>query len=210
MINWFKKKEDSSRELNHPQDLQVKDMITFKPRSIVPPSLQGQTLTVTAVSAYQYDDGLMPEFTLQLPSGERFNAACEKDSDGEWLTLAIELSQDEVLSIFDGEEFGEVFGENFARLVVNPAGSSPRLEGWLAKEYRQSIKEAVGFYYEEDRREKGVSQYVDDAEELRYHECEGSPDDYCLSVEIWEDGSTDVYALVSVPLNVIDEMWPRG
>ncbi len=210
MFNWFKKSKDEVRKLNHPRDLQKGDMLTFKPRSIVPKNLQEQTLTVEQVQAYQYSEGLVPEFVLRTTKGETFTAQIAEEEEGEYLILAKKLSHVQVVSVFKQDEFGEVFGDNFAQVTVNQGAVTEEIAPWIGEKYFQTVKEGVGFFYNEDRREKGVSDYVDDSEELRFHECEGSPDHFSLNIEIWEDGSTDVYAELSLPLNVIEEMWPSS
>lgn len=211
VLDWFKKDKTAPRKLDHPKDLIAGDLLTFKPRSIVPESLQSETLSVVEVTSYQYSEGLVPEFVVRTPAGDTFTMQCSEEEDGEYITLAKELSRDQVLELFDGDAFSELFGESFAEFATNMDNVPEELKSWVGEGYRQSVKEGVAFFYDEDRRSKGVSQYEDDdSEELRFHECEGSPDDYSLNVEIWEDGSTDVYVEVSMPINVIEEMWPNG
>lgn len=210
MFKWFKG-EKKARLLDHPKQLRVGDMLTLKPRSIVPEHLQGETLTVEQVQSYQYSEGLVPEFVVRSTSGETLSLQVAEEEEGEYLTLAKKLSHAQVVSIFDQAGFSEVFGENYAKFAVNHDSVDEAVAPWLGNKYFQSVKEGVAYFYNEDKRQAGVSEYEDDgSEELRYHECEGEPDDYSLNIEIWEDGSTDVYAELSMPINVIEEMWPNG
>ena len=69
-----------------------------------------------------------------------------------------------------------------------------------------------GYYYNRDCTDKPPSRRIDDdSEELRYHECEGAPDNNrSLIVEVFSNGETDVFLEVSTPLDVIDELWPNA
>lgn len=213
MFNWFKdsKTKTKPRQLNHPRDLRKGDLLTLKPRSIVPENLQDATLTVESVQAYQYSEGLVPEFVLRSTTGETLTMQVAEEEDGEYICFAKKLSHTQVISIFNEAEFAEVFGEDTAELSVNKSAIPDTLLSWIGESYYQTIKEGVAFFYKDDRRGQGVSQFEDDdSEELRFHECEAHPDQYSLNIEIWEDGSTDVYAALSMPINVIEEMWPNG
>lgn len=212
MLNWFKKeKPKPARSLDHPRDLRQGDLLTLKDRSVVPDELQGTTLTVEKVQAYQYSDGLAPEFVLRLPTGQTYTAMCVEEEDGEFIVLSKALSRRDVEALFDSDEFGALFGEEFPEIRVNQDAVDETLRPWLGESYVQSIKGATGYFYSEDRRSVGASTYADDgAEEVRFHECDGVPDQFSLNVEVWEDGETDVFVQVSLPLNVIAEMWPNG
>lgn len=212
MFGFFKSKTPPPRELKHPKQLLSGDLLSFKPRSVLPPEFQGQTVTIKNVQSYQYSDGLAPEFEAQLPAGETFTFMLEEEGD-EYLTLSKEISREEVEQLFDMDQFAELFGDDFPQLTTNTANASEALSAWIAPHYSQSTKSATAYFYKIDKRESGVSAYEneeDGSEELRYHECEGSPDDFSLNVEIWEDGTTSVFLQKSVPINVIEEMWPNG
>lgn len=206
---FFKKKEAPARRLEHPKDLRINDIITFKPRSVLPEELQGTTLTVKKVTCYEYSDGLSPEFTLETAEGKIYSFTYDTEDDGDFLCISRALSHEEIVSAFDEEQLGELWSEEFPTLETRELEAP--LSQWLGEAYRQTLKETTAYFYDEDRRGKAPSEFVDpNAQELRYHECEGTPDQFSLNVEIWEDGDTDIYAQVSVPLNVIEEMWPNG
>jgi hypothetical protein len=213
MFDLFKrtKNDNTQRTLNSPRDLKIDDLITFKPRTVLPDELQGATVTVANVQGYQYSEGLVTEFVIALESGESITFTLEDEEDGEYICFSKKISRDIVSRIFDMEAFAGLFGEGFQELQTSVEIVPEQLRGWIAHGYYQFIKEAPAYFYKADRRNIGVSQYEDDdSEELRYHQCEGAPDEYSLYIEIWEDGSTDVFLQKSVPLNVIEEMWPNG
>lgn len=208
MFGFFKSKKAPARELTHPKQLLTGDLLSFKPRSILPPELQGQTVTIKNVQSYQYSEGLTPEFEAQLAGGQTFTFMLAEEDDA--LTLSKEISREEVEQLFDMEQFSELFGDEFPTLTTNSANASEALSLWLAPQYNQAIKNATAYFYKTDKRASGVSAYEDDSEELRYHECEGTPDDFSINIEIWEDGTTQVFLQKTVPFNVIEEMWPNG
>lgn len=212
MFGLFKGKKTPPRELTHPKQLLPGDLLSFKPRSILPPELQGQTVTIQNVQSYQYSEGLAPEFEARLPSGESFHFMLEEEGD-EYLILSKEISREQVEHIFDMDQFAELFGDEFTPLTTHAANADEALRAWIAPHYTQTIKNATAYFYKADKRASGVSAYVEDddsSEELRYHECEGAPDDFSLNIEIWEDGTTNVFLQKAVPLNVIEEIWPNG
>lgn len=203
-----KSNKTEARVLSHPSQLAVGDMLTLKPRSELPEELQDATLTVRKIHAYQYSDGISPEYVLDSIDGKIYTFSMDDSENGDYFTISKKLSSQEVERFFIGDEIAELWGEDFPVLKVN--NTSAGESGWLASEYRQTIKEATAYFYDSDRRQEGVSHYEDDAEELRYHECEGKEDRFSLTIEIWEDGSTEFFSQVNLPLGVIDEMWPNG
>ena len=56
----FGGKTDEQRRISGPGDLTSGDLITFKHRLVLPPSLQGQTFEISLVATYEYEDGLYP------------------------------------------------------------------------------------------------------------------------------------------------------
>lgn len=205
------KDEPTERVLDSPSDLLAGDIITLKPRSILPAELRGKDLTVKKVQAYQYSEGYMPEFVLTSPENMTFTLMVEPEEEGEDLTFSRLISPAEVQQLFDLDNFSELFGDTAAHLNVLDSDFTKVFDGWIAEKYFQSIQNGNGYFYDDDRRKQTPSKYVDDAsEELRFHECEGNPDRYSLNVEIWEDGATDVFLQLTVPSNVIELMWPHG
>ena len=212
MFGLFKKKEQELRSLKHFKELQVKDLVTFKPRDNVPYEIQAQTLTVTGVQSYQYDDGIAAEFILEMPNGSVFTAMCTDDEDGDNITLSKKLPRGLVMTLFDEQQLGSVFeeGDN-TRLDVIDGDQNEALKGWLPTHYFRTIFMATAYFYKEDRRLLGASDYADDgSEELRYSELEGSDDDYSLNIEVWDGGETDMFVQKTIPHHAISDLWPHG
>ncbi|MGL1932233.1 MAG: DUF4178 domain-containing protein [Desulfotalea sp.] len=207
--SFFRKKEKTViRKLETPQDLQVGDIIKFKPRSILPPQVQGKQFEVTGVGTYQYHQQLSKELQLRDENDEIIFLAIEEEDGKIELALSLKISRKITLGLFNEDQFSELWDEEFPTLQIQNA--LPELEGWISDNYHQTTKMAEAYYYNRDCSQKPPSKHVDDdGDELRYHECTAEDDSYSLSVEIWADGSTDVSLVVYTPLEMIEDFWPK-
>lgn len=203
-----KKNPPPVRQLDSVLDLQVGDIIKFKPRSLLPVEVQGMQCEVKAVSTYQYDGELSKELQLLSEDNKTFYLAIDDNDGSPELALSLKISRNSVLSLFDEEQFAELWQEHFPELQVQEVPE--HLEGWVSDYYKQETKEAEAYFYNYDCTQKGASRFKDDdSQELRYHECIAEDDRYALSVEVWADGTTDVALVVYTPVDVIAEFWPK-
>ena len=210
MLSYFKKKKDSLRSLTKPEELMVGDIVVLKERLSLPSELQGLELEVTHVSTYQYASGIEKEFTLRSTDSVSYYMSVD-DNDGDpILCFTIKIPRESVLAIFDEDEFARLWEPEFASLKV--VSIPEQYADWLTDSYQQIIKDEEGYYYPHDCSDKTPSKRLDDdGEELRYHECEGEPDDNrSLIVEVFGNGETNVFLEVSTPLDVIAELWPHA
>ena len=197
---------NEARSLESPADLAAGDLVTFKHRLALPGDVQGQTFEVSSVGAYEFEDGLYPQLTLDgAESGRIFLSF--KAGDVTELCLSREVPRRDVLRLFDEDAFSALWDEGFADLQV--ASRLDAYDGWLADAYSQVKKWAEGYYHSRDRRGETLSQYADDdSEELRYHECEDATGRFGITVEVWSDGETEVTLDVNVAPDVVDAMFP--
>ena len=210
MFSYFKKKKGSLRTLSNPAELKIGDIVALKERRSLPPELQGQQLEVTHVGTYQYSSSIEKEFTLRSADSTSYYMSVD-DNDGDpILCFTNKIPRESVLEIFNEDEFARLWEPEFINLKVQ---SKPeQYASWLTDNYHQIIKDEEGYYYNHDCTEKPPSRRIDDdGEELRYHECEGAPDNNrSLIVEVFGNGETNVFLEVSTPLDVIDELWPNA
>lgn len=197
----------AGRQLAGVADLQLGDLLTFKHRLALPPSIQGETFEVARIGAYEYEDGLHPQLALEgTAAGRIYLGYKDGDSNGE-LCLSRDLPRKDVLRLFGEEAFGALWEEDFAELAVAEALAD--YDGWLGERYAQTRKDAEGYFHDRDCRGKRISQFADDdADELRVYECEDADGRFGLTVEVWGDGTTDVSLDVHCPADVIESMWP--
>lgn len=197
---------DDARSLESPADLAAGDLVTFKHRLALPGDVQGQTFEVSSVGAYEFEDGLYPQLTLDSAESGRIFLSF-KAGDATELCLSREVPRRDVLKLFDEDAFSTLWDDDFAELTV--ASRLDTYDGWLADAYSQVKKWAEGYYHTRDRRGETLSQYADDdSEELRYHECEDATGRFGITVDVWGDGETEVTLDVNVPPDVVDAMFP--
>ena len=197
---------NDARTLESPADLAAGDLVTFKHRLALPGDVQGQTFEVSSVGAYEFEDGLYPQLTLDgADSGRIFLSF--KAGDASELCLSREVPRRDVLKLFDESAFSALWDDDFADLEV--VSRLDAYDGWLADAYSQVKKWAEGYYHSRDRRGETLSQYADDdSEELRYHECEDASGRFGITVEVWSDGETEVTLDVNVAPDVVDALFP--
>lgn len=211
MLSFFKKpKQSTTRSLTQPGELRAGDIVVLKERRSLPPELQGQQLEVTHVGTYQYSSSVEKTYTLRTAENKTYYMSTD-DNDGDpLLCFSIKIPRAAVLEIFDEDAFAQLWDADYASLTVQ--AKLERYESWLTDEYYQKVKEAEAYFYDRDCSDRPPSASLDDdGEELRYHECEGVPDDrFGVTVEVWDGGDTDVFLQLACPVDVIDEMWPHG
>ncbi|MCY3814442.1 MAG: hypothetical protein OXH15_21900 [Gammaproteobacteria bacterium] len=197
---------NDARSLESPADLTAGDLVTFKHRLALPGDVQGQTFEVSSVGAYEFEDGLYPQLTLDgAESGRIFLSF--KAGDVSELCLSREVPRRDVLKLFDEDAFSALWDDDFADLQV--VSRLDAYDGWLADAYSQVKKWAEGYYHSRDQRGETLSQYADDdSEELRYHECEDASGRFGITVEVWGDGETEVTLDVNVAPDVVDALFP--
>ena len=202
----FGRATEPGRTLASPADLRAGDLLTFKHRLSLPPDVQGQTFEVARVDTYQYEDGIYPQLTLEGAEAGGFFLGF-KASDAAALCLSKTAPRKDVRRLFAEDAFGALWEEDFVDLEV--VEKLAAYDGWLADGYSQVKKWSEGYFYDRDCRGEKLSNFQDDdAEELRYHECEDATGRFGLTVEVWTDGETEVTLDVNCPADVIESMWP--
>ncbi len=200
--------KQTPRELTSVNQLEQRDIITFKHRQILPENLQGSSFEVTNVASYQYDDGSVKELTLSNEHNISYFISLE-DNDGDAkIVLSRKLPRSQVLSLFNEDDFAQLWEPGYCHLTTQKV--PPELTGWVTDGYQQTINEGEAYFYNREMQDSSASAYQDDdGEPLRYHECEGRDDHYGLTVEVWADGTTDVAIAIYCPIDIIDAFHPH-
>jgi len=200
-------KKESSRSLDSIEQLQIGDIVSFKDRPPLPVDVQGVDFQVTDVAGYQYSDGPVDEFTLKSAENFVLILSLEQDDGETSICLSRKIKRKQVLSLFDEDEFADLWEPDFVALSVQQVPD--KLKTWVGQTYQQQQKNASAYFYDRDLREKPASDYEDSGSyALQYHECLTDDELYGISVEIFEDGETDVYLQCYLPTDVIDGLWP--
>ena len=209
LFNAFRKQDESTgvRAVTTVADLRAGDLLTLKSRLSLPEELRGVTLEISQVGTYQFDDGLYMQLTLTATDRSKIYLGFKPSNHEGELCFSKPISHSVITTLFDEDQFADLFEEGFSTLTVNP--DTDGYSGWLTGEYAQTKNLAVGYFFDRDMRGHGVSdRHDDDSEEFHYHELRGDDDQYEITVEVWGDGETDVSLDVYCPADVIETMWP--
>lgn len=209
---FFKRKKSTTptRTVERFDQLHNGDLVTLKFREALPEGLSGETLSVDSVNTYDYAGELVSDFALSHASGLKVNATYDVDSDS--ITFSHKIRHPEIIEIFNGDELAAVFDPEFegAGLTLREDAVDPRRAEWTCARYSRTLCEAQAYYYNEDRRDRGISAYEDESTPFTYHELEGDSDHHSISIEVWEDGETEFFAEVTVSATAVDSFLPNG
>ncbi len=205
--NLFSKKSADTRVLDNPGQLMVGDIISLKYRESLPESLRERQFEVVKVGAYEYASGINKEVVLKGEENQVYFMSVENDDGEDSLCFSNKISRQQTLTLFSEDAFSQLWSEDWIELTI--AENIDSLAGWYTSQYAQTIKEQEAYFYDRDCQDEDLS-LAEDGDELRYHECEGTDDRFGINVEIWGDGSTDVFLQVYCSIDVIEEMWPHG
>ena len=207
---WFGRKDDKpARQLTHPQQLQVGDIIQLDDSFALPAQLRGQQLEVTQVNTYEYEHHRQPEWVLRGTGKELLFLALEKD-DEEQLVFSIKIKRDQVDRLFDLDNFAELFDEP-GNCVLTRTGELDELSGWYADTYRQDEFARFGYFHQRDFRAKAPSRYdgEDQGDPFELYGLTSDDERHAIEVEVYEGGETDVTLCLYRPLSDIRSYWPK-
>lgn len=200
-----KKNETETRVIKDVSDLLKGDIISFKERSELPPSLQGVDAEVTAIGCYEYSDENEKELTLKTTKGEVFHLTLVCDDGDRYLSLSKPVSSVDIQAIFDQQEFAVIFDQQqFATNLMLQGSIDEKFCGWLGDNYHQTSKAKTGFYHPNSAVPSGRGQ------QFISHYCESEQPGYGLQIEIWEDGDTDIFAICECSEDLIKDLWPAS
>ena len=200
-------KKDTSRQLNHPNQLQLGDMLKLDDSFLLPAVLRGQTFKVTEVNTYQFEYEHYPEWVLKNERGDAAFLTLDDDDGEEFANFAIKIQRADVESLFNMDEFAEIFEEEGA--VLNLQGDTEGFDKWLDPKYHQVSQANRGYFYLVDYRDSEPPDDEEYGEPFDLFELESDDGMKGVGVEVWPDGETDVFLSISRPLVDIRELWPK-
>ncbi len=206
----FGKKEESIRQLSDPKDLKVGDMLELVDSFGLPKELRGKTFQVMEINTYEYQHEKVTEFLLEGPEQLPVHMSVENEDGEKWINFTMKLDREEVEELFDMDAFGAVFDEGVSRMPVEVVGDASDYERWLGKSYRQQGEWNSGYFYQQDKRNQTRNQYEEDGSEPFESVSLASDDDmFSLDIEVWEDGTTDVFVGISRPVADIKGLYGK-
>lgn len=208
----FGKKAPPQRELNHPSQLNIGDMISLDDSFALPAQLRGQQLKVEAVSTYEFERQQQTEWVLKGHSNDAIYLSIEEDDETS-LALSMKVSRAQVEQLFSLDQFSAIFDEP-GHAELNTQALTPelatQLEQWLGKQYHQVTFAAFGYFHREDYRGQKPPQDADGATgaPFEYYVLLDETESRAVEVEVYEGGDTDVCLTLYRPLTDIRDYWP--
>jgi len=199
----FLKKDKPTRSLESVFDLRQGDIVTLKHKQYLPEVLAGQDFTIEKVTTYQYEYGNIKELVIKSTDGSVYYLSVDPNDGDTELCIAQRVPRSDVLKIFDADDFAELFEGDGVEL--QPLTEPAKYTGWVAERYMQSSQGETGFFFDKDC---DPDEHTAGGEEFRLYEFEATPDSHSMSVEVYGDGTTEVFLEVSGGSNMIDQMWP--
>ncbi|MEZ0148962.1 MAG: hypothetical protein AB9Q19_06545 [Candidatus Reddybacter sp.] len=198
-------KPSKERQLDCPSQLLIGDMLSLKYRDSLPQELREQSLEVIKVGTYEFASGCSKEVVLKDAENRLYFMGIDNEDGKLSLCFARKIARQQLFTFIDEDSFAQLWSQDWPELIVQNPPSE--LADWLSPRYQQSHKEQEAYYYDRDCQGEDLAA-AEDGEELRIHECEGGDGQYGLSVEISEDGATEVFLQVYCAVDVIEQMWP--
>jgi len=202
----FGRKEENPapRNIRSVNDLQCGDMITINDSFALPPQLRGQQMQVQSVNSYDYDGDKELEWVLKGADDTLIFLSLDED-DGVSLELSIKLKLADVETLFDLDNFADIFEDNDATTLIQ-TGDVERLSQWYTSSYRQSNAGETGFFHKKDHRDKNTP--LGKGEQFELFTLDDPEEDFGVCIEVWNDGETDVSLTLYRPASDIVDFFP--
>ena len=213
-MSFFKKalnkitNKKEQRKLTQVNQLLVGDIIVLTDNFALPESLRGQQFQVTAVNSYEYQHNIQTEWVLQGNNDLLLFLSLEIDDVTE-LKFALKIERDEVESLFNLDNFAQIFDEP-GQAQLNRQSDSNNTAMWSCDFYQQSTFAKVGYFHRKDHRSENLSAYEDDdcGEQFELYALYNEDENKGVDVEVWQDGDTDIFLTLFRPTTDIVDMYP--
>lgn len=207
-IKKFFQSEETTRQLNNVNDLQVNDIIVLTDSFALPESLRQQEFQVTSINTYEFEHKQQLEWVLQGSNHIELYLTIESD-DQDFLKFALKVQHDDVETLFDLDTFSQIFtppGQAF----LDKKADTELTQGWTSEQYQQNVFAKVGYFHRKDNRSDEISQYEgsDAGEPFELYGLLDQSQDKGIELEVWEDGDTDIFLILYRPLSDIVDMFP--
>ena len=204
-----KKQPAPTRTLNHPSELQEKDLFVFGDSFALPQAMRKMQLQVTDVQTLEFKHEHYARIVAQ-GSGTQLVYLSFPNNPQKMVKFSLLLTRDDVEALFDMDEFSDIFEEpGNARLT--PLTNSHTYADMLADKYIQQDFMTTGYFHHQDYRNATPPQHTEDqhGQEFEYYSLQGGQETRFVEIFIFENGDTDVYLSFLRPANEIAELWPK-
>ena len=202
-----KKNKPEQRKLTQVNQLLVGDIIVLSDSFALPETLRNQQLQVTAVNSYEYEQSTQSEWTLQGSNDLLLFLSLDVEDTTE-LKFALKIEHQTVETLFDLDNFSEVFDEPGSAFLSRKADNS-FTAGWSCDQYQQNVFATVGYFHRKDHRSENISAYEgkDAGEQFELYSLYNKDQTKGIDIEVWQDGDTDVFLTIFRPLTDIVDMY---
>ena len=209
LFDRFKEKEPVARQLEHPRDLLVGDMVEFALMSQA--GLTNKSFQVSKIWTLDLGGDRHKRIYFQLDDTETNIRLRVVDKDT--VELGLEVYPETLLKVFSETDIATILdpdsGVNHRLKAMISMTDLPQiLAGWVAKKYRQEGFE-LAYRYEDDYRNKSLPEHVDGCEEGCDFAWLFSDDrQHALEFRVFDGGRTEAHLCAYIPLRKIDALWP--
>ncbi len=205
----FGKKDEPQRQINHPSQLMVGDIIEITDSFALPDNLRKKQFRISAINSYEYEHHIETEWVLVGEDETEIFLSLEIDDKTE-LKFSLKISPVDVETLFDLEQFATVFDEP-GKAELTRQQDTALTTGWTSEYYYQSLFAKVGYFHRnKDSRSEKLSPYEgeDQGEPFELYTLYDHEQVRGIDIEVWEDGDTDVCLTLYRPLTDIVDMYP--
>ncbi|QBG35640.1 hypothetical protein [Litorilituus sediminis] len=204
----FNKTKQEQRKLTQVNQLLIGDIIVLTDSFALPEALRGQEFQVSAINTYEYEHHNQLEWVLKGNNNLELFLSLEADDTTE-LKFSIKIEREDVESLFDLDDFSEIFDEP-GQAFLNKQQDSDLTMGWSDEEYQQNTFAKVGYFHRKDHRSENLSAYQgkDSGEQFELYALFNADQSKGIDIEVWQDGDTDVCLTLFRPLTDVVDMYP--
>jgi len=206
--NIFGKSAQPNRILSKPEQLLVGDIIVLTDSFGLPENLRKQEFRVSAINSYEFEHHVETEWALMGNHGIELYLTLKIDDQTE-LKFSLKITDEEVESLFDLDQFPVIFDDNENAVLITQQETS-KTQGWTSECYHQSIFAKVGYFHRKDHRSEQLSSYEgkEAGEQFELYVLYDNDQSKGVDVEVWDDGDTDVFLTLYRPITDIVDMFP--
>jgi len=200
-----KEPEPVARSLEHPSDLQPKDIVKFG--FAAQRIISNESFTVEKVHTLDTGGEQQKKTLLFLQGNEHRLRLSVSDEQAE---LALQVYPDDVGQLFDVDAFVHMLDpDSGVHHMLEKKAELADFSGWVGTVYRQEAGQNA-YLYHEDYRQRLMPTDGESGQEFSYYYLISDDRQYALEVQVFDGGQTNVYLLVYLPLSKIEELWPAA
>jgi len=209
LFDRFKEKQPAARQLDHPRDLLMGDMVEFALMSQA--GLTNKSFQVSKIWTLDVGGDKHKRIYFQLDDVD--SQLRLRVVDNESIELSLEVYPETLLEIFSEDDIATILdpdsGVNHRLKATVAMDDLPaELVGWVTKKYSQEGFD-LAYRYDDDYRDKLLPTHADGGEEGCDFAWLISDDrQYALEFRVFDGGRTEAHLCAYLPIRKIDSLWP--